>query len=236
MKAEILGYSSVKGMLHEQKNTPNQDSYIVKKYKFGTVMVVSDGLGSHKFSDIGSQAVCRSVCQAIQLWNQYKEKDIRLLIPLIHSLWSMEVYPYSKKECGATCLFAFVSNENKLYAGQLGDGNIYISIDDDISLLQIKEDDFSNFTSGMSGISSFNEWSLKEYDIKGKKLRFCMMTDGVSETLVEKTKLDFLEMLWKKVRSASNLPARNRLVYKLLKNWNPVNSGDDRTLVYYEIK
>lgn len=233
MRQEQFAYSSVRGLLHQQKNIVNQDSYVVKRYKFGTVLVVSDGMGSHKHSDVGSQAACKAVCDAIQKWVQYNEKDIRLLIPIIHGYWNMEIFPYSKKECGATCLVAFVSNEGKLYVAQLGDGNIYISLNNQLELLQVKEDDFSNFTSGMSSIASFDEWTIKEYDISDKEVKLVLMTDGVSETLIENKKEAFVKLLWQKMGMLESSSTRNNMVYSLLNGWNSVNAGDDRTLVCY---
>ena len=95
----------------------------------------------HPHSDVGSHSVCLSVSRAIQLWHEYRCDDIRLLIPLLHSLWGMDVFPFPKNECGATCLFAFLSDDNLLYLGQLGDGNIYYSVGDELILLKTKEDD-----------------------------------------------------------------------------------------------
>lgn len=233
MKQEKIAYSSVRGLLHEQKNIINQDSYIVKQYKFGTVLVVSDGLGSHKHSDIGSQAACKAVCDCIQKWIQYKEKDIRLLIPLIHGYWGMEIFPYLKKECGATCLFAFISNEGKLYVAQLGDGDIFICIEDKIEILNVKEDEFSNFTSGLGNITSFEEWTIKEYEISNKNVKLILMTDGVSETLIQNKKEEFVKLLWQKMGTLESLSLRNNMIHSLLRDWNSVNAGDDRTIVCY---
>lgn len=233
MKQEQFAYSSVKGLLHRQKGIVNQDACIAKKYKFGTVLVVADGMGSHRYSEIGSRAACKAVCDAVQKWQQYEDMDIRLLIPLLHAIWNLEIYPYPKKECGTTCLFAYISNEDKLYVAQLGDGNIYISIDDEITLFHSKEDEFSNFTSGLSNISSFDEWSIREYDIKNKRISLMLMTDGVSETLMEDKKEAFVSLLWKRVNEADNLVKRNNLIYSILQNWNVINAGDDRTIVCY---
>ena len=134
MKCEVIGYSSVRGALHEKSGLPNQDSYLVKQFKFGTLLVMSDGLGSHLHSDVGSLSVCRSVSRAVQLWQEYRCNDIRLLIPLLHSLWGIDIFPYPKNECGATCLFALLNNDNVLYLGQLGDGSIFYCIGDELKL------------------------------------------------------------------------------------------------------
>lgn len=234
MKREVIGYSSVRGALHEKGRLPNQDSYLVKQFKFGTLLVVSDGMGSHPHSDVGSHSVCRSVSRAIQLWHEYHCDDIRLLIPLLHSLWGMDVFPYPKNECGATCLFAFLSEDNLLYLGQLGDGNIYYSVGDEIALLKTKEDDFTNLTTGINSIRSFEDWSLATVCAGDKSVKVCLMTDGVAETLVESRRNEFVKLLWKRLSEKNNICEQNNMINRLLEDWNPVNAGDDRTLVSYE--
>lgn len=233
MKHEEIGYASVKGMLHESGNIPNQDAYSVKRYKFGTMLVVSDGLGSKKHSDFGSRAVGKSVDKAVQMWNGYTEKDIRLLLPLIVSIWSMEIYPYSQKDCGATCLFAIITNDGHVYLGQLGDGSIYVSIENELQLVREKEDDFTNLTVCMGGFSNYSDWSLKDLYIGTRPFGIVMMTDGVSETIVDEKKEDFINLLFKRLSECENLPKRNNLICKILSEWNPVSAGDDRTLICY---
>lgn len=236
MKHEIIGYSSVVGALHVKSGLSNQDSYLVKQFKFGTLLVVSDGMGSHPHSDIGSRSVCRSVARAVQLWQEYQCNDIRLLIPLLHSLWGIDIFPYSKNECGATCLFAFLRKDNILYMGQLGDGSIFYSTGNDLALLKSKEDEFANLTAGINSIRTFEDWSLAAVSTGNNPVKICLMTDGVAETLVETRREEFVRLLWKRLSEKNNICERNNMIYKLLKDWNPVNAGDDRTLVSYEKK
>lgn len=233
MRVEEIGYASVKGMLHESGNIPNQDAYSVKRYKFGTILTVSDGLGSKRHSDIGAKAVGKAVDRAVQIWNGYSEKDIRLLLPLMVSIWNMEIFPYSQKECGATCLFSIIANDGHVYAGQLGDGSIYILTENKLRLVREREDDFTNLTVCMGGFSSYSDWSLKDYYVGNKSLGIVMMTDGVSETIVEEKKEDFINLLFRRLSECDNLSERNHLVYKILSEWNPVSAGDDRTLICY---
>ena len=234
MKDEFLGYSSVKGSLHVTSRLPNQDSYLVKRFKFGTLLVVSDGMGSHPYADIGSDSVCRCVSKALQIWNEQGCQDIRLLIPLLHSLWNIDIYPYMKNECGATCLFAFIGINGKIHLGQLGDGCIFYDFGYGTEILKIKDDDFANLTSGINNIRSFEDWSLKTFEVTEQSIKICMMTDGVSETLVEDRRNAFVELLWKRIAEKTNVIDRNRLVFRILEQWNPVNAGDDRTLICYE--
>lgn len=200
------------------------------------MIVVSDGMGSHLHSDFGSHSVCRSVSRAVRLWQEYHCDDIRLLVPLLHSLWGIDVFPYPKNECGATCLFAFLSNENVLYLGQLGDGCIFYSIGDELALLKNKEDEFTNLTTGMSSIRSFEDWRLAAFCADDTPVKLCLMTDGVAETLIESRRDEFVKLLWKRLAEKTNVCERNNMIYRLLKDWNPVNAGDDRTLVSYERK
>lgn len=233
MKLEEFGYASVKGMLHESGNIPNQDAYSVKRYKFGTILVVSDGLGSKKYSDLGSKAVGKAVDRAVQIWNGYAEKDIRLLLPVIVSIWNMEIYPYSQKDCCATCLFAVIAEDGHVYVGQLGDGSIYISTEDGLQLVREKEDEFTNLTVCMGGFSSYSDWSLKEVNVGNKPFGIVMMTDGVSETVIDGKKEAFINLLFKKLSECESLSKRNNFIYKILSEWNPVSAGDDRTLICY---
>lgn len=233
MKFEEIGYASVRGMLHEAENIPNQDAYSVKKYKFGTILTVSDGLGSKKYSDYGSKAVGKAVEKAVQLWNVYKEKDIRLLLPLIVSIWNMEIYPYSQKDCGATCLFAIIEKDGFVYLGQLGDGSIYVSVNDELQLVREKDDDFANLTVCMGGFMSYADWSLKKIYAGDKPLGIVMMTDGASETIIDEKKETFIRLLFRRLSERENLSKRNNFIYKILSEWNPVSAGDDRTLICY---
>lgn len=234
MRDEIVGYASVMGALHKSNRLPNQDSYLVKKYKFGTLLVVSDGMGSHVHADIGSRSVCRSVSKAFQLWWEYGCDDIRLLIPVLHSIWGMDIYPYSKNECGATCLFAFIGVRGQVFLGQLGDGSVFYDIGEGVSVLKEKDDDFANLTTGMGNLRSFEEWTLKSFMLSDQSVKICLMTDGVSETLIEDRRKDFVELIWKKMFEKTNIVERNNMIYNLLREWNPINSGDDRTIASYE--
>lgn len=233
MRFEEVGYASVRGMLHEEGNIPNQDAYLVKRYKSGTILVVSDGLGLKEHSDVGSKAVGKAINRAYQIWNEYPKKDIRLLLPLIVSIWNIEIFPFAQKECGATCLFAIVSDDGHVYIGQLGDGSIYISIDGGLQLVREKDDDFTNLTVCMGGFSDYSDWCLKDFHVGNKPFGIVMMTDGVSETLVEDKKSEFINLLFNRLSECENLSKRNHLIYKILSEWNPVSAGDDRTLICY---
>ena len=61
------------GPLHIKENLPNQDSFIVKKFCWGIVGVVCDGLGSKQYSHIGSKALVDAIVKTAQLFDFEKE-------------------------------------------------------------------------------------------------------------------------------------------------------------------
>ncbi|MFV0364671.1 MAG: protein phosphatase 2C domain-containing protein [Suipraeoptans sp.] len=48
----------------------NQDYYICTSSEDGVVLVLSDGMGSKKFSQFGSKAICETVCKKFQTENR----------------------------------------------------------------------------------------------------------------------------------------------------------------------
>ena len=53
----LKGGVSLKGNYHDI----NQDFFITKEYDDGYILVVSDGMGSKKMSQLGSKAICEAV-------------------------------------------------------------------------------------------------------------------------------------------------------------------------------
>jgi serine/threonine protein phosphatase PrpC len=60
----VLGYSTIKGENHKKIHAPNQDAVLVKKDRFGVVLVVADGVGSHKYAHYGSRGIVKAVQKA----------------------------------------------------------------------------------------------------------------------------------------------------------------------------
>ncbi len=83
-----------------KENIQNQDSWGIKKYKWGIVGVVCDGLGSKKYSHIGSKALVKAITKASQIFDF--KKDIKLFEPLVKSLWDINISPYTYNDTATT--------------------------------------------------------------------------------------------------------------------------------------
>ena len=222
------------GKAHIDLGIANQDSFIIREYNFGTVMVVADGLGSLKYSNIGSKMVCEAVCEGSKIWNNNDNKNIRNLIKLIHILWEMKISPYEKKDCGTTCLFSIViSDSNRVIIGQIGDGLLAYIKDNQLSILKEKNDDFLNITSSMHNVKKFSEWTYDEVILEDNSLTLLMCTDGISEDIVDNKEKEFIMELESVLVNKKSMKQRNKKLKKILEAWKTPYSHDDKTIILY---
>ena len=210
------------GPLHIKENIPNQDSFIVKKYSWGIVGVVCDGLGSKKYSHIGSKALVNAITKAAQLFNF--EKDINLFEPLVKSLWDINIFPYAPNETSTTLLFSIVKNK-KVYIGRVGDGAIVVFGKESI-LLEEDKNMFTNYTTPFGRDQKIEWYIFDESEIDS----IVMCSDGISEDLKKDKLLDFFQNY---IDNYKNIQS-NKRVYEIkqwLKNWPVKGHSDDKTIV-----
>lgn len=134
---------SCKGSYHEV----NQDSFICKSVKNGYILSLSDGMGSKKFSQFGSKAICEVLEQEFE--NENMPLNQLEWIPFLkkcHKKWVENLKEYDITQCYATMLVLLVQ-DNCLKAARLGDGFLSILVDDtDYILMDQKDDYFANET------------------------------------------------------------------------------------------
>lgn len=232
-KIFICGASS-KGPQHLQTRTGNQDSYMIKDVPGGKVLVVADGMGSAKHAKVGSKAICEAVCESCEIWSKYKKPQLGLLFQMIMTLWYMKISPYSKSDCGTTCIFVFYRYDGNVIMAQVGDGIIGYKIDENFQILSEKNEEFSNETRSVGKVTKLSHWNSLTLKIKAnQRFSFFISTDGVSEDLIPEYREDFLEELVKICKNSSSKD-RKKKIYKLLKNWPTPRHGDDKTIVIFE--
>ena len=210
------------GPLHIKENIPNQDSFIVKKYSWGIVAVICDGLGSKKYSHIGSKALVDAITQAAKIFDF--TKDINLFEPLVQSLWDINIYPYTNNETSTTLLFSIVKNK-KVYIGRVGDGAIAI-IGKNSILIKEDKDIFTNYTTPFGGEQKI-QWHI--YD-NTEIDSIVMCSDGISEDVKKDKLLDFFKDY---IDSYKNIQAKKRVyeIKRWLRNWPVKGHSDDKTIV-----
>ncbi len=210
------------GPLHIKENIPNQDSFIVKKYSWGIVGVVCDGLGSKKYSHIGSKALVNAITKAAQLFDF--EKDVNLFEPLVKSLWDINIFPYTPDDTSTTLLFSIIKNK-KVYIGRVGDGAIVVFGKESL-LLEEDKDMFTNYTTPFGRNQKIQWYIFDDSEIDS----IVMCSDGISEDLKKDKLLDFFQNYIDNYKTIQS----NKRVYEIkqwLKNWPVRGHSDDKTIV-----
>ena len=226
--------ASVIGPGHIKHNKPNQDYFLIRNYKHGTVLTVSDGVGSCSLSHIGSKSACKAVCSIMHDYlNDNKVVDPKILVQLIHAKWLYEISPNFVKDCAATLLFAVISDDQIILA-RLGDGMIYLKTKDQKLL---SEDDknsaFSNMTKCLVYKFNYDDWNIQVIENKHDLDFILLCTDGISDDLLIDKKDDFCEQFAYEYAKEPNL-VRVKRIKHMLNNWSVPKHTDDKTIVCYK--
>ena len=210
------------GPLHIKENIPNQDSYIVQKFSWGIVGVVCDGLGSKRYSHIGSNSLVKAVVQTSKIFDF--SKDINLFEPLLKSLWDINISPYNQNETSTTLQFVIIKN-NKVFIGRVGDGAIAI-LGKENKILEEDKNNFTNYTIPFGRDEKIRWYIFDENDIN----RIVICSDGISEDIKRDKMIDFFDAFIDEYKDMEHKKRKYR-IKKMLKNWPVKGHSDDKTIV-----
>lgn len=183
--------ANMAGAYHVKNNIVCQDSFYVKKLNDNiTIAAVADGLGSEKYSDIGSKIASRvAVEHCIKNYNSnLNEDEVKKLMN------NAFVYGYKSilEEAEAagededeydTTLSLVIFDDTKLYFGQSGDSGIVVLLDtgEYIKLSDEQNDEYGNVYPLCSGP---DVWQFGK--AKGNVASVMLMTDGVLKRICPK--------------------------------------------------
>ncbi len=151
---------SCKGSYHDV----NQDSFICRSAENGYILALSDGMGSKRFSQFGSKAICEVLEQEFETASvSLKQLEWIPFLQKCHKKWLEKINNYDVEQCYATMLVLLVQ-DNCLKAARLGDGFLSILVDDtDYILVDHKDDYFANETDCLMG--EFDEKHLEVLEL-----------------------------------------------------------------------
>lgn len=215
---------SVIGPGHIADRLPNQDAILMRAHNGGFISVVSDGMGSRKYSDLGSRAVCKAVYQVT------KESSFDIasedLTSSIEQRWLQLISQIKPDDAIATCLFAWGESGGDVRTFQLGDGLILgkkgVEKNND-------SNQYGNETIGLGCRINTSDWQMsEEYMEHGESL--ALITDGISEDLAQGRELDFLHAVSTAVNTRKQRTAKKYLSNQL-RNWATPNHVDDKSII-----
>lgn len=231
--------ASVIGPLHVKSGIPNQDSWMARRYKWGNVVVVSDGLGSKAHSDHGSKAACLAVFEAAKSYQNTPDANIIDILRLIHASWLVKIAPYSPLDCSATCLLA-IQTEETITLGRLGDGMIVAlgqGEENHLILKDNKQNSFSNFTHSLHKEFKEEYWEVVtvcSHAYHG----IVLCTDGISDDLLKDMEIEFSKDFIHAFAGISAIKRRTH-IKKMLTGWPVPHHSDDKTiacLIQHEVQ
>jgi serine/threonine protein phosphatase PrpC len=216
--------ASVCGERHKRNFQSNQDSWLMAKRSWGSLIVVSDGLGSKKLSKLGSDAACMASWLAAHESQRDMEFSTEKWCQSIITNWLELLKGVTPNECSSTLLSAFYSRDNTLNICVLGDGAAVIELKSgSIKVMQDRNSmTFANTTSCLSKTTKFEDWTTLQVPPGGAK-SVILLTDGISESISD---LDSFSKSF--LNSHRELPTASacRRTHQMLSDW-PIESSDD---------
>ena len=207
----------------------NQDAWGSYRLPQGAVLVVSDGVGSCAFAEIGSRAACRAVRNAVQSMNP--ETPQEELTDRIAAAWRKRLDDRNPRDCAATCLFSVRMHCGRLLVGGLGDGLAVVTNSTGIAaprVIPLRGGEFGE-TVALGDGHEHQGWVVEEFDDRAGQLRVLLASDGVSQDLSQDRLEAFLDWLVSNFGTLSARRWRSRLRHQL-EAWPTPGASDDRTL------
>ena len=203
---------------------------MIRHFRAGVAVAVSDGLGSCNHADVGSRAACRAVAEAAGLYFRNPHAPLANTPALVQHLWEMMLSGHSPADCSATCLFVAARNDAGAVLAQLGDGLIAACQSDGTVdlLMPDKSDTFANLTDGLASHQAISRWRTISVP-KGRYRAFVLCTDGISDDLEPKAMKEFAWEVYSHYERYSPL-ARGNEVRRWLRTWPVPGHSDDKTI------
>ena len=240
-------YNSLRGVAHVNNKIPCQDKTYYLKNDHLHVMVLADGAGSAKFSEIGAKVVTKAIANYLNksfhqlhtdLKNWWKIDSIKKDINKLMRNEVNEIKPKknSLSDYASTLLFV-ATYKNKYILGHLGDGAIGLKKDKEIELLSAPDNgETANTTFFYTSSNAVNRMRL----MKGKvdeDSTFVLMSDGAFECIYDKSDRKFTNAIyrfidWTKEEDEKEVSAA---ILKNIKNYFVDKTTDDISLSILDI-
>ena len=223
---DYFGASTV-GPRHRAEGTPNEDSWLGVRGAFGTLIVVSDGMGSRREARRGAQMACRAVHGAVRAWHRAGGHGLGELLDRIEPLWSSLIAPSTAHDCAATCLFALAHVHGHVHVAAIGDGLALLRTQRGLEwVVGPRADGFANETDALGYAAS---WTSRSFP-REEEAVVVLATDGVADDLIPERVDGFVQ--WLMDNFAGMAPSRRwRALQQELKHWPTPHHTDDKTVV-----
>lgn len=219
--------ASVAGPRHRAERKPNEDSWLGVRGAFGTLVVVSDGMGSRPEARRGARMACRAVLSAVRSWHNGGARDLEDLLVSIEPVWCSLIAPSTVHDCAATCLFALAHVRGQVHIAAIGDGLALLRTRRGLEwIVGPRSGGFANETATLGHSTS---WTSRSFPRANGEV-VVLATDGVADDLLAERIDDFVQ--WLIDDFAGIAPSQRwRALQRELNDWPTPHHTDDKTVV-----
>lgn len=215
---------SVKGPAHEQDGLPNQDALSVSGLGGGCFASVADGLGSRRYSHIGSRVAVALAREAAVDKESFLSTDVPSCLSRNWRAALADRYD----DCETTCLWAWVDARGEGVVGQAGDGLVLIRSQGQFTVLTGQRDGFGNQTTTLAQAESVGA-SSADISLTSPGDGVLLMTDGISDDLIPEQLEPFFDAIYRRQQRCSKRRMKRWLETEL-RHWSTPRHGDDKTI------
>lgn len=218
--------ASVAGPAHRALRRPNEDQWFGASGAFGSLVVVSDGLGSKSQARHGAKKACIATLRAVRAWHKAGMCSIDDLVGRIEPFWLEEIAPFDRGDCAATCLLALAHVGGCAYLAALGDGMVAVRVQGVIE--RVEHPRGSGFSNETQSLGSGGVWATRCFECSEIDIAV-LASDGVSDDLRSDRLADFIA--WLNDEFAHLQPVtRWRSLRRELTHWPTPRHLDDKTI------
>lgn len=217
--------ASVTGRVHARSANSNQDRWRGWSGRAGSVVVLSDGMGSRTHGARSAEAACDAVVATISEASA-QGLAVQALPAAIEREWARQLDGVPRSAVGATCLFSWAPHDGPVVAGQIGDGIVLWRADGGVRRLVPAKTSWLNETSSLGG----GEWHIAE--VWESRRPILLASDGVADDIDPGAEEELWELTTGLVSDEGPTRATERL-RRELEGWPSPSSKDDRTLVLH---
>ena len=227
MRLKIYG-ATVIGPRHQELKEPNQDCITIQGFCGGWIAAVADGLGSNRYSHIGSKHACQVAANILRQSDDSRHMDD--LLRAIHVEWKNKISPLYPHDASTTLLFVKINRDGRFRVAQLGDGLLLIRSNGQFSRLTPTRKGYGNQTEALGTEFKLKDWLWADGYLSKKNDAIVLMTDGISDDLDYEYLSEFVTALEQDLQHRNRRTGR-RWLQRELEEWSTPMHSDDKSLI-----
>ena len=204
-------------------------------------ILVADGLGSCRMSDVGADKIIELaeewIINRLPMYSILSNSVANIFMKKLIEAWNM-VYDVTEKYDYDTTLHFSVFYKGNVLVGGIGDGMVLLSYDDLVCKDYI--DNTGSFSNVTNSMCSNDVWELMTGEIiensgYNTEMQIIISTDGIADDLIPEKKLTLTEY-FKSLIHENGVESLQTEIIDWIQDWRTEGHSDDKSLCYMIIE